>query len=229
MEHIENTIIINSFEGVRLGVIIVFYTIYKITNKINGKIYIGKHQTKDLNDDYMGSGKRLWLAIKKYSIENFEKEILFVFDNENDMNTKEAELVTEEFCLREDTYNLCPGGKGGFGYINENVLTSEDRKKAGQKGGLLNRNKKSPHFSKLVKALHKENVYNYNNFKDKKHTKETKLKIGSANSAHQTGNKNSQFGTIWITNGKESKKIRKDQSVPNGWYKGRIIKRGKES
>ena len=36
-----------------------FYTIYKITNKINGKIYIGKHQTKDPYDLYYGSGKAI--------------------------------------------------------------------------------------------------------------------------------------------------------------------------
>lgn len=36
-----------------------YYTIYKTTNLINGKIYIGKHQTKDPYDSYLGSGKRL--------------------------------------------------------------------------------------------------------------------------------------------------------------------------
>ena len=86
--------------------------------------YIGKHQTKDLTDGYMGSGKQLKRAQVKHGIENFKKEILFQFDNEDEMNAKEAELVTEEFCLRKDVYNLCPGGRGGFGYINS-VTTRE--------------------------------------------------------------------------------------------------------
>lgn len=56
------------------------YTIYKITNLINQKIYIGKHQTKNLNDGYFGSGIFLRKAISKYGKENFVKEIMFIFD-----------------------------------------------------------------------------------------------------------------------------------------------------
>ena len=72
------------------------------------------HQTKDLDDSYMGSGKLIRAAIKKYGIENFTKEIMFIFDNEEDMRNKEKELVV----LNENSYNLCDGGKGGFGYLN---------------------------------------------------------------------------------------------------------------
>lgn len=89
------------------------YTIYKITNKINGKIYIGKHQTDNPNDDYYGSGKAIKEAIKKYGKENFIKEILYIFDTEEEMNVKERKLITEEFIKREDTYNLGIGGEGG--------------------------------------------------------------------------------------------------------------------
>jgi group I intron endonuclease len=103
-----------------------YYTIYRTTNKINGKFYIGKHQTKNLNDGYMGSGKLLKRAIKKYGVDNFTKEILFIFDNEEDMNSKEKELVV----LGESSYNLCEGGNGGFGYINRmsEILAKRDSK-----------------------------------------------------------------------------------------------------
>lgn len=89
------------------------YTIYKITNNLNGKIYIGKHQTLDANDSYYGSGNAIKAAIKKHGKENFTKEILFIFQTEEEMNNKEKELITEEFVLREDTYNLGVGGEGG--------------------------------------------------------------------------------------------------------------------
>lgn len=60
-------------------------------------------------------------------------------------------------------------------------------------------------------------------FKGKHHSDETKIKIGIINSFHQQGNKNSQFGSMWITNGIDNKKIKKEDFIPEGWYKGRNL------
>lgn len=89
------------------------HIIYKITNTINNKIYIGAHSTEDVNDSYMGSGKALKAAQRKYGIGNFVKEILHVFDSHDEMYEKEREIVNLEFINRPDTYNIGIGGDGG--------------------------------------------------------------------------------------------------------------------
>lgn len=209
-----------------------FYTIYKVTNIIDGNIYIGKHQTKNLDDGYMGSGKRVKYVISKHGIENFKKEILYQFDNEDDMNAKEAELVTEDFCSREDTYNICPGGNGGFGYINKNGLSpinnrSSEHIERSIKGGkasnkILQEKFKDPIFvAEWKEAIKNSKMPKPPLFTGKVHTPETKKKISEANSK-MVGDKNSQFGTMWITDGQNNKKVKKDiDIIPEGWYKGR--------
>ena len=94
---------------------------YKIENKINGKFYYGVHKTNDLeNDYYMGSGKRIKYAIKKYGIKNFQKQIIFKFDTFKDALEYEAEFVNEQLLLDPSCYNLKIGGFGGWDYINNN-------------------------------------------------------------------------------------------------------------
>jgi hypothetical protein len=89
-----------------------YYTIYKITNIMNNKIYIGRHKTMDLDDGYMGSGTRICAAIKKYGVDNFLKEIILQCDNYNDMILRESEMVNSEFVKCDSNYNVIPGGDG---------------------------------------------------------------------------------------------------------------------
>lgn len=88
------------------------YMIYKIVNTINGKYYTGQHKTDNIYDDYMGSGKIILLAEQKYGLSAFTKTILFDFDNFDEMNEKEKELVQLSNCFPYDlmSYNIRPGG-----------------------------------------------------------------------------------------------------------------------
>lgn len=216
-----------------------YYTIYKITNQINGKIYIGSHKTKNLNDNYMGSGKYLKHAIEKHGVENFTKEILFVFNNPNEMYAKEAELVNEEFLAEENTYNLKVGGFGGFDYLNSSGLNNSTKPLSVlQKAGLATKNKfiedpvakaswlrKMSEIGKLryhTSESHPFKEHQKTAFLGKTHTEQTKEKMREK-AALRTGEKNSSFGTMWIFNEelKHSKKIKKTDVIPDGWCKGR--------
>jgi hypothetical protein len=95
------------------------YTIYKTTNKINNKVYIGMHKTKNPYDNYMGSGKLFKRAMEKYGETNFIKEVLFIFDTAEEMFSKEKEIVNKLFIESNNTYNIMEGGCGGYSYINE--------------------------------------------------------------------------------------------------------------
>lgn len=212
-----------------------FYTIYKTTNKINGKIYIGKHVTADLDDGYLGSGKHLNRAIKKHGIENFVKEILQIFDNEVDMNAREAELVTEEFVLQETNYNLCTGGQGGFSYINKNKLQASELAKKKRKDtmieayGMTSFSQITSVKAKISGARKKEYASGRisafadkrNNFSGRTHTDEWKKRHSEVMKDKCTGANNSQYGTIWITDGASNKKIKAHEQIPSGWTRGR--------
>ena len=56
-----------------------YYYIYKTTNVVNNKIYIGKHKSKDLDNNYLGSGKILQLAVKKYGEEKNLSKKFFMY------------------------------------------------------------------------------------------------------------------------------------------------------
>jgi hypothetical protein len=87
-----------------------FHVVYKTTNKINNKYYIGVHSTTNINDNYMGSGTALKLAIIKYGPENFIKEVIAIFDSREEALSLESKLVTEELILDKGCYNLTFGG-----------------------------------------------------------------------------------------------------------------------
>lgn len=104
-----------------------FYYLYQIKNNLDSKIYVGVHQTKKLDDGYMGSGKVIRSAIHKHGVENFTKVILETFENAEAMYAKEAEIVDLEFLKRPDVYNICCGGSGGWDYLNNDSNLQRDK------------------------------------------------------------------------------------------------------
>ncbi len=85
--------------------------IYKITNLINGKIYIGKDE-KD-QPSYLGSGLIIKQAIKKYGKENFKKEILDSCHSSEELCEKEKIWIQKSGSLYPRGYNISLGGNGG--------------------------------------------------------------------------------------------------------------------
>lgn len=144
---------------------------YKITNNINQKFYYGIHCTNNLDDGYMGSGKLLKQAQKKYGIENFSKEIIKFCDTLQELSDLEKSVVNEQLIADPNCYNMILGGY----YISEETLD----------------------------------------------------KIKNTMSIKQSGNKNSQYNKVWITDGDLSLSINKselDIYLNKGFRKGRIIK-----
>ena len=86
------------------------FFIYKTTNKINGKYYIGAHETSEFHDGYLGSGKLLKDAIDLYGKENFSREILEVCNSRTHMYERESVIVNQDVVKDEKSYNLTPGG-----------------------------------------------------------------------------------------------------------------------
>lgn len=108
--------------------------IYKITNIINNKVYIGQHtwQGEGLDPDYLcsSSNPHFWNAVEKYGIENFTKEIIEIVDDASMLSERETYWIQQYFGV--DCYNLNPTG-GGWGHINSNhELRVELNKKANE-------------------------------------------------------------------------------------------------
>jgi len=255
---------------------------YRITNNLNNHFYYGVHSTNDLNDGYMGSGKRLKYAYEKYGIENFSKEILKFFENRNDAYKFESEVVTESLVKDNKCYNCTVGGVGNsygsYGLVpvyikgsnNITLVSKEEFSKNREKYETAKQGKTSvvnkitgekltisveeyrnnqdiyesiqknkylfkdssgkiywfdDKNNELIKRLSLVNIRSESR-KGRKLSEETKEKIRRHHLEHgiQKGNKNSNFGKIWITNGKESKTIsleELDEWMKKGWLKGR--------
>lgn len=211
------------------------YYVYKITNTVNGKYYIGAHQSECIDDGYLGSGKWLKNAQRKYGADLFTKEIIKLCETEREMYALEAELVTEDLVRDDQCYNLTTGGRGGWNFHNtdpanrhhrragaavRNALpaTDETRRKISVSCASRWQSGEMDHLRPMMATA----------FKGKTHTEETKRRIGEANSKN-TGSANSQFGSCWVYHEGQKRNMKVNHSdlqdaLDDGWVRGRRMK-----
>lgn len=201
--------------------------IYKTTCNVTGKYYVGMHSTSDENDGYMGSGLQLRRSIRKHGVDNHTKEILSYHDTRELLIEAEKIVITDDMILDKNCMNLKLGGTGGFS-SEEHMMTCSKAGNVSYKNRLdideSFREKTLELLLSNVKKAHKNGNHKYNKFQGKKHSEESKKLISKTKQGQGSGEANSQFGTCWINNGVEDKKIKKDdlaEYLDNHWVKGR--------
>ena len=201
-----------------------YHYIYKITCLKNGRYYIGMHSTDNLEDGYMGGGKRIKNSVKKHGKDAHRKEILEFFENRELLRQREIQIINEDLLNDPLCMNLQPGGGGGF--INEHHKKkcldglSTYMKKLWKDPDYIE--KSSKRSSEYMKKRHSNGLIRYDTFTGRRHSENTINKMRESKINHGKGENNSQYGTKWITDGSENRKIKAVDLIPDGWYYGRI-------
>jgi len=218
--------------------------LYVKTHNKTGLKYFGKTTAKDPYK-YNGSGVRWRRHLNKHGVDLTTEIIGYFLDEEECKNvaimfSKENDIVKSKNWanLKEESLD------GGFDYINLKKLGAKNssffndkeyHKQFSSTGGKKTRDNNLGIFSlsyeetceNLKKGKEKiKEIYGVNSIfsllnKDKEFN-ENKKKIFKE-IEHQQGEKNSQFGTMWICNLelRENKKIKSNEQIPEGWIKGR--------
>ena len=113
-----------------------FHFVYKTINTINGKFYYGVHSTEDLQDGYLGSGKNLVRAIRKYGSDLFVRHIICLFDDRIQALKLEKDLLIPELLTSYECYNIVEGGgnpPSRAGVVNPSNKLRGDHRTSAQK------------------------------------------------------------------------------------------------
>lgn len=121
-----------------------FFVVYKITNTLNSRYYIGRHATENLEDNYYGSGKAIKNAIKKYGIEYFKKEIIAYASSREELWRLEQQIVNKTVVEDPLSYNMAHGGKSYLDglKINDYEKFIKHQSEAGKIGGKVSISKR---------------------------------------------------------------------------------------
>jgi group I intron endonuclease len=158
----------------------IFGYIYKITNLITGKIYIGKCSKKGNTNMYYGSGSYINRSIKKHGIENFKKEIIENCNDREELNKREIYWIEELKARNKNIgYNIAVGGEGGP--LNKNKIFSMEWRENMSKS-FKGKKKSEAHRKNIGNAL-KNRVFNDNTLK-----KMSKSRLNKINAKDCDGN-----------------------------------------
>lgn len=161
--------------------------IYKVTNKINNKVYIGKTKSdfnKRMNQhkhDALHSNKfnfYFYNAIRKYGWDNFIWEILTETDSESKLNALEK-LYIATYGKMCNIYNCTNGSDGGF-IFNENTLKKMSKLQTGRK-----------HTKETIEKIRQANYGNKNGL-GRKVSEETRKKLRNRKYSEETCRKISE-------------------------------------
>lgn len=196
-----------------------YYLIYKTTNLLNEMYYIGCHQTDNIHDGYMGSGKRLKRAIKKYGKENFIVEILKIVSSKEEMFDLEKSIVNAELVMDPLSYNLKIGGSGG----NPGIVGAFTGRKHTEEAKELIR---QASLKQIITDQKRQNLRDSNwSKKDPEAHREHMRRIAKIPKTEEHNRKitASKIGKILINNGIIAKRIDKNDLTSfeeQGWIKG---------
>ena len=206
-----------------------YHYIYKITRTFDDRYYIGMHSTENIDDGYFGSGKLITRSIKKHGKDKHSKEILEYLPCRNTLKLREKELVNKDLLEDASCMNLKVGGDGGWppGVGFKGFKNLEHQQKCasagGKVGGLIAMNKlnANPEIRKKSFATRQANgsLATFGML-GKNHSDNARAKMSSSG----MGEKNSSYGTCWVTNGIKPFKIKKeqlDEYIQNGYSRGR--------
>jgi hypothetical protein len=192
--------------------------LYQVENKITKEFYIGsRYSYDDVKSDlwvvYFTSSRYVKALIRQFGKDSFISSIIEIFDTKENCFLKEQELISKsignKLCLNKHYFK---NGKKIFLHFECNNETK-------RKISLANTGKNRSNISEEEKRRWTLPG------REKSLLPESKIKRKDTFSKinHQLGNKNSQYGTIWITDGINNKKQDKEIMIPFGWYRGRTL------
>ena len=153
----------------------VFY-LYKTTCLATNKYYIGRHETDNPNNGYIGSGSQLKRSIAKHGLDQHKFEILEYVSDYQTLISREADVVNEQLLSDPLCMNLALGGGGDWTYINSSGVSKFKGKKH------------TDETKALIGSYHKGKSYN----KGRVFTEEHRAKIGKQNAKSLAGKPKSE-------------------------------------